>query len=151
MCALSPRWPCAIACAAIHWTRQAAAPAWPAPWKTFLADQNWTHATLALQLLRLDPGLGGICIRARSGPVRDRLSAMIDPAAQRLHPAVSDEALFGGLDLSATLASGHLVQEKGLLATPGTLILAMAERATTGLAARLAVALDKNNDHCLIA
>ena len=116
-----------------------------------MADQNWTHATLALQLLRLDPGLGGICIRARSGPVRDRLTAMIDPAAQRLHPAVSDEALFGGLDLSATLASGHLVQEKGLLATPGTLILAMAERATTGLAARLAVALDKNNDHCLIA
>lgn len=123
----------------------------PAWWKTFLANQSWTRATLALQLLGIDPGLGGICIRARSGPVRDRLTAMIDPGARRLHPAISDEALFGGLDLSATLASGHLVQEKGLLATPGALILAMAERATTGLAARLAVALDKNNDHCLIA
>lgn len=124
---------------------------WPAWWKTFLANQSWIRATLALQLLGIDPGLGGICIRARSGPVRDRLTAMIDPSSRRLHPAISDEALFGGLDLSATLASGHLVQEKGLLATPGALVLTMAERATTGLAARLAVALDKNNDHCLIA
>jgi len=106
---------------------------------------------LALQLLALDPGLGGICIRARSGPVRDRLTGLFPPKAQRLHPAISDEALFGGLDLSATLATGHLVQEKGLLETPGPLVLAMAERATSGLAARLAVALDRDNDHSLIA
>ncbi len=116
-----------------------------------MASQSWTHATLALQLLRLDPGLGGICIRARVGPVRDRLTRLIEPTARRLHPAISDEALFGGLDLSATLASGHLVQEKGLLATPGPLVLAMAERTTTGLAARLAVALDKGDQHYLIA
>ncbi len=116
-----------------------------------MASQSWTHATLALQLLTVDPGLGGICIRARSGPVRDRLTAMIAANARRLHPAISDEALFGGLDLSATLASGHLVQQNGLLATPGPLVLAMAERATTALAARLAVALDRNDDHCLIA
>ncbi|MDP5361748.1 MAG: magnesium chelatase subunit D, partial [Paracoccaceae bacterium] len=69
----------------------------------------------------------------------------------RLHPAISDEALFGGLDLSATLASGEIVQEQGLLSVPGTLILAMAERATTSLAARLAVTLDKSQLHCLIA
>ena len=131
--------------------RPAAAHASPAPWKKSLANQCWTHATLALQLLRIDPGLGGVCIRARSGPVRDRLMTMVDATTRRLHPAISDEALFGGLDLSATLASGQLVQEKGLLAVPGPLVLAMAERATTGLAARLAVALDKNNDHTLIA
>ena len=131
--------------------RQAAAHASPARWKKFLASQSWTHATLALQLLLLDPGLGGFCIRARSGPVRDRLMAMISSDAKRLHPAISDEALFGGLDLSATLAGGHLVQEKGLLETPGTLVLAMAERATTALAARLAVALDKDRKHTLIA
>ncbi len=131
--------------------RPAAAHASPAPWKKSLANQCWTHATLALQLLRIDPGLGGVCIRARSGPVRDRLMTMVDATARRLHPAISDEALFGGLDLSATLATGQLVQEKGLLAVPGPLVLAMAERATTGLAARLAVALDKNNDHTLIA
>ena len=111
----------------------------------------WIRATLALKMLQLDPGLGGICVRARSGPVRDRLTHLFDPKARRLHPKISDEALFGGLDLSATLASGQLVQEKGLLAIPGTLVLAMAERAATGLAARLAVALDKNEGHVLIA
>ena len=116
-----------------------------------MASQPWTHATLALQLLAIDPSLGGICIRARSGPVRTKLTAMIDPSATRLHPAISDEALFGGLDLSATLSKGHLVREKGILSAPGTLVLAMAERATTGLAARLATVLDKNEGHALIA
>jgi len=120
-------------------------------WKKSLASDIWTRATLALQLLQLDPGLGGICVRARSGPVRDQLVKHFDPKARKLHPAISDEALFGGLDLSATLASGQLVQEKGILATPGTLVLVMAERATTGLAARLAVTLDKNQGHVLIA
>jgi magnesium chelatase subunit D len=116
-----------------------------------LADQAWTHATLALQLLAIDPSLGGICVRARSGPVRNALTALIDPSAKRLHPAISDEALFGGLDLSATLATGQFVHEQGLLSTSGTLVLAMAERATVGLAARLAVALDKTAGHVLIA
>ena len=125
--------------------------AWNAPWKKFLARGTWTRATLALQLLAVDPALGGLCIRARSGPVRDRITALIEKGAKRLHPAISDEALFGGLDLSATLATGQLVQEQGLLSAPGTLVLAMAERATTGLAARLAAALDRNEGHCLVA
>jgi magnesium chelatase subunit D len=131
--------------------KQAVAPASPAQWKKSLASEIWTRATLTLQLLQLDPRLGGLCVRARSGPVRDRLVKLFDPKARRLHPTISDEALFGGLDLSATLASGQMVQEKGLLATPCTLVLAMAERATTALAARLAVALDRNEGHVLIA
>lgn len=122
-----------------------------APWKKFLVSQAWTHATIALQLLAIDPGLGGICVRARSGPVRDKLTTLIASDARRIHPAISDEALFGGLDLSATLASGRFVQEQGLLSTPATLVLGMAERATTALAARLAVALDKRAGHVLIA
>lgn len=119
-----------------------------------LASETWTHATLALQLLAIDPGLGGIAIRARSGPVRDRLmehTKILPQPIKRLHPSISDEALFGGLDLSATLQKGQLVQEKGLLSHPGTLILTMAERATTNLAARLAVTLDNSKDHTLIA
>ncbi len=112
---------------------------------------SWQQATLAQQLLAIDPGLGGVTIRARSGPVRDALFKQVDPAAKRIHPAISDEALFGGLDLSATLTTGHLVQEQGLLATPGPMILAMAERAPVRLAAHLAVALDKNTGHTLIA
>lgn len=116
-----------------------------------MASEAWHHATLALRLLAIDPGLGGICLRARAGPVRDRLLAIIPPDTRRIHPAISDEALFGGLDLSATLATGTTVQDQGILATPGPLLLAMAERATTGLAARLAVALDQSKGHTLIA
>ncbi len=116
-----------------------------------MASEVWHHATLALRLIAIDPGLGGVCIRARSGPVRDRLASLIPGDARRIHPAISDEALYGGLDLSATLATGALVQEDGILSTPGPLVLTMAERATTGLAARLAVALDGSNAHTLIA
>ncbi|SFS19869.1 magnesium chelatase subunit D [Yoonia litorea] len=116
-----------------------------------MANESWHHATLALQLIAIDPGLGGICIKARSGPVRERLSQMFPADARRIHPAISDEALYGGLDLSATLARGELVKDTGLLSTSGPLLLTMAERASTALAARLAVALDTSNDHTLIA
>ncbi|MDX8353185.1 magnesium chelatase subunit D [Cognatiyoonia sp. IB215182] len=112
---------------------------------------SWHRATLALQLLAIDPGLGGITIRARSGPVRDRLLERLDPAARKIHPAMGDEALLGGLDLSATLSAGHLVQNAGLLAEPGPLILTMAERAPVRLAAHLAITLDRHVGHTLIA
>ncbi len=116
-----------------------------------MPSANWTRATLALQLLAIDPALGGMRVRARSGPVRDQLMQWVDPNARKLHPAISDDALFGGLDLSATLATGHVVQEQGLLATPGALILTMAERVSTALAARLALTLDRSKIHSLIA
>lgn len=113
------------------------------------------RATAALALLAVDPkGLGGMAIRARSGPVRDTLTDMfgaIPLPRTRLHPAVTDSALYGGLDLSATLSSGHFVTERGLLADPSALVLAMAERTTSELAARLALTLDEGRGHCLIA
>ncbi|MEM8536736.1 MAG: magnesium chelatase subunit D [Pseudomonadota bacterium] len=113
--------------------------------------ESWDRAVLALRLLAVDPGLGGICIRARSGPVRDKLLTLIPASARRLHPAISDAALFGGLDLSATLNTGALVTQAGLLDAPGPLVLTMAERAATGLAARLAITLDQGKGHSLIA
>ena len=113
------------------------------------------RATAALALLAVDPkGLGGMAIRARSGPVRDALTDMfgaIPLPLIRLHPAVTDSALYGGLDLSATLSSGHFVTERGLLTDPSALVLAMAERTTSELAARLALTLDEGRGHCLIA
>jgi magnesium chelatase subunit D len=119
-----------------------------------LAEAIWHRAVLALQLLAVDPALGGIVVRARSGPVRDALTGVLGwlPQPQhRIHPAIADEALFGGLNLSATLASGRFVQDQGLLSAPATLILTMAERATTQLAARLAMVLDAGASHRLIA
>lgn len=76
--------------------------------------------------------------------------ASIPLPARRLHPTIADDALFGGLDLSATLATGRPVETAGILSSPAALTLAMAERCPAGLAARLATALD-TPAHCLIA
>jgi magnesium chelatase subunit D len=115
---------------------------------------EWDRIILALRLLAVDPqGLKGLWLRGRAGPVRDRvtaaLSALALPSA-RLHPAVGDDALFGGLDLPATLTAGRPVVSRGLLSQPAALVLTMAERVPAGLSARLAHALDSRR-HCLIA
>lgn len=118
-----------------------------------LADP-WRRAMRALLLLRVDPGLGGIALRARAGPVRDAFlgaaTAVLGPAT-RLHPAMDDEALTGGVDLAATLAAGHAVHRDGLLRRDGPFVLGMAERAGPALAARLALALDAGLGAPLIA
>lgn len=85
--------------------------------------------------------------------MRDRVTAALSalplPLA-RLHPTIADDALYGGLDLAATLATGHQTRTAGLLSRPTALILTMAERCPAGLAARLATALD-SPCHALIA
>ncbi|NEX44695.1 magnesium chelatase subunit D [Pseudotabrizicola algicola] len=115
---------------------------------------DWDRILLALQVLAVDPaGVKGLWLRARCGAVRDRVTtalAMLPLPLVRLHPGVSDEALYGGLDLSATLATGRTVMSRGLLARPAGLILTMAERVPPGLSARLAHALDTSGT-CLIA
>lgn len=108
-------------------------------------------ASLAAALLALDPkGLGGAVLRGRPGPIRERWLALLRTLLpdgipwRKLPPAVEDERLLGGLDLTGTLAIGRPVLERGLLAEVdgGFLLLVMAERAGAGLAARLAAALD---------
>ncbi len=113
----------------------------------------WAQVGLALTLFAIDPaGLRGLWLRARTGPVRDRVLAALAPLAPRkLHPGVSDEALTGGMDLSATLATGALHRHAGLLEHPGPLTLTMAERCPPGLAARLGQALDSRASLSLIA
>ena len=108
----------------------------------------------AVALLAIDPaGLGGLWLRARASPTRDLVTAALSALPlplRRLHPGVADDALFGGLDLPATLATGQPILTPGLLSQPAALVLTMAERAPPGLAARLATALD-TPAHCLIA
>lgn len=113
----------------------------------------WTLAERALTLLALNPRLGGIWVKARNGPVRDRFNAACNKLplpGRRIHPYISDEQLFGGIDITATLQRGSLVSENGVLHDPSTLILTMAERTAGSLAARLAQTLDAA-DHILIA
>ena len=109
-----------------------------------------TRAHTALALLAVDPLLGGLVVRARAGAVRDAVMAAV-PEHTRLHPALSNEALDGGIDVAATLNSGTLTQTRGLLARKGVFVLAMAERAEPYMAARLAATLDQQQGHSLIA
>jgi hypothetical protein len=113
----------------------------------------WGRATLALSLLAVDPeGLRGLWLRARSGPSATASwpPRRAPPAPPEDPPGIADDQLFGGVDLSATLSSGHLVRSRGLLAEPSALVLAMAERCPPGLAVRLGQTLDART-HCLVA
>jgi magnesium chelatase subunit D len=114
----------------------------------------WARALSALALLAVDPtGLRGLTLRARAGPVRQAfetaLARLPDPG-RRIHPDLTDTQLFGGADIAATLAAGHLIQSAGLARTPARLILPMAERTPPALAARLAQLLDQSPGHTLI-
>lgn len=120
-------------------------------------EERWQRVNLALACFALDPAaLGGIWLRARVGPVRDRVQDALHTALQglnlrRIHPGIGDDALFGGVDLSATLAEGRVVRTRGLLGDPAVLVMPMAERVKPGLAARLAAALDARKGLSLIA
>jgi magnesium chelatase subunit D len=119
----------------------------------------WSDAALAAALLSVDPvGLGGACLRARAGPVRDgwlALLARLTPERDvvRVPVGIEDERLIGGLDLAATLATGRPVIAKGLLAEASgkTLVLPIAERCPAGLAARIGGAADGGAGFCLVA
>jgi magnesium chelatase subunit D len=124
--------------------------------ETEAGARTWTSALQALTLFAADPaGLGGIAIRAGAGPVRDRFLALLRSALppamplRRVPAAIAEDRLLGGLDLAATLQSGHPVEQQGLLAEAdgGVLILAMAERLESGTAAHLRAALDTGAVH----
>lgn len=106
---------------------------------------------LAALLLAVDPrGLAGAVLHGRPGPLREAWLALLRgllPAAtpwRKLSPAIDDDRLLGGIDLTATLAAGRPVLERGLLAEAdgGILLLATAERVSPKLAAKLALGLD---------
>jgi magnesium chelatase subunit D len=118
------------------------------------ARDRWDAACLALRLLAVDPaGLKGLCLRARSGPARQTFLTQLDalPLPRiKLHPTITDEQLFGGIDLTATLAGEKVVFNQGLISKPGMMVLTMAERAGPDLAAKLAQVLDGDKGHCLV-
>jgi magnesium chelatase subunit D len=113
---------------------------------------DWDDARLVAALVAVDPaGLGGVVVRARPGPVRDRwlaaLAASLPPGTplRRLPSHVTEDRLLGGLDLAATLARGQVVAERGLLADAhgGLVVAAMAERLSPSTTAHLSAALDR--------
>ena len=116
--------------------------------------ETWLRALQVAQLLVINPhGLGGVILRARSGPVRDRWLAYLNSVAQiagmklplrRMPLGISDENLIGGIDLDQTLRTGKAVLRQGLLAQcDGQLLLMpMAERVEVGAVAKVVSALD---------
>jgi len=119
----------------------------------------WADAVLAAALLAVDgPGLGGIRLRARAGPVRDRWLTILrelcpDQPMPRLPLHADADRLAGGLDLAATLRAGRPVGEQGLLhkANGGVLLIAMAERLDPELAAAVGLAMETGRVHGAVA
>ncbi|WP_298844598.1 magnesium chelatase subunit D [uncultured Roseobacter sp.] len=116
-------------------------------------SDSWQRAALGLSLLLFDPRhLGGAHIRMRAGPARDRVLASIRPMnLRRIHPGITDEQLFGGIDLAQTLEAGQVVENSGFFQSKVNALLTMAERCPAGLAARLAQQLDRDAGHCILA
>ncbi|PWS39031.1 magnesium chelatase ATPase subunit D [Falsiroseomonas bella] len=105
----------------------------------------------AALLLAVDPvGLGGAVLRGPPGAARDAWLATMRAALplgtpwRRLPLGVPDSRLLGGLDLSATLAAGRPIAERGVLAEAdgGIVLAAMAERMETATAARICAVMD---------
>ncbi|MEM9708933.1 MAG: VWA domain-containing protein [Pseudomonadota bacterium] len=115
--------------------------------KGFDLDRAGHRAVLAGAIYAIGgKSVGGLWLRARPGPVRDaymsRLRALL-PDLVDVTPAMDDTALFGGLDVTASLAAGKKVLQKGRVAGAQTLALAGADRTPPALAARLALCHDR--------
>ncbi|WP_062786506.1 magnesium chelatase subunit D [Novosphingobium capsulatum] len=107
-------------------------------------------ALMAARLLAHNPAaLGGMCLRG-GGPARDlvtqALAALLPPgtAWHRLPGHIDEERLCGGTDIAASLASGTLVHQRGLLAAArgGVLVVPMAQGLRADIAGRVAQAMD---------
>jgi len=115
------------------------------------AQLAWSDSVAAVQLFAVDPtGTGGVLLRSRAGPVRERWLKMLRaalPAAQSIRNIplhIADGRLLGGLDLNATMLAGRPVAERGLLAEAdgGVLVLAMAERLSSATSVHITAAMD---------
>ncbi len=108
-------------------------------------------AALAAAMLAVDPiGLGGAVLRGRAGGVQENwllgLRELVPDglAIHRLPTHATDDRLLGGLDLTATLAAGRPIVERGILAraNDGILLVPSAERLAATTAAKIIGAMD---------
>jgi len=101
----------------------------------------------------VDPaGLRGVALRARSGPVREVFLDLLGREVRtvRIHPAMSREALFGGMDLAATLSAGRIVRTRGLLTREACMLLVMAERCGADRAGELSRRLEEEGGQMIL-
>jgi magnesium chelatase subunit D len=116
-----------------------------------------TDTLMAARLLAAAPArLGGIWLRG-AGPEREAALALLmaafeGRAVRRVPVHIDEERLCGGLDVAASLAAGHRVEQGGLLheAAGGLLVVPMAERMPALVAGRIAQAMDAGADFALV-
>lgn len=115
---------------------------------------DWPDAILMAAIFACDPkGLVGVRIRGPSGPSRDnwlewvRALLPTDVPIRRCPMRIDEERLLGGLDLTASLATGSSVVQRGLLSEThgGIVVFAMAEALPTNLGAQIAQVLDQGH------
>lgn len=121
-------------------------------------NSGLADALLAARLLAQSPtALGGMCLRG-GGPAGDlvmqALAALLPPgtAWHRLPGHIDEERLCGGTDIAASLASGTLVHQRGLLAAArgGVLVVPMAQGLRADIAGRVAQAMDSAGGPILV-
>lgn len=104
----------------------------------------WADALTAVRIVMRFGG--GLMVRARAGPVRDRLLAEVGgpPAMLRITAESDPSLLAGGTDLFASLAAGRRVERPALAARLGArvLVVAGAERIGAELAGLLGRMID---------
>ena len=122
------------------------------PIAVLVANSPWNDAVLAAAILAVDPvGVGGIVVKVRHGPLRDRWFQILQGFLRAQVPMrrvplnVDVNRLLGGLDLAATLQLGRPVADRGLLAEAdgGIIVLPSAERCDRAGVAHIAAVLDR--------
>ena len=116
------------------------------------SDAAAVDRLLAVELLAVDPsGLGGAIVEGGPSRAREQLVSAIQALQQagapfpRLPLHITDDRLFGGLSLPATLHGGRPVYERGFLAQAhgGVVVATSAERLRPRVVAALCGALDR--------
>jgi magnesium chelatase subunit D len=115
------------------------------------AEARWCDAVTAIELLAVAPTqVGGVLVRGWPGPVRDRLLDWVRmvclPPLVKVPVHITDDRLLGGLSLAATLETGRVVLERGVLAQAdgGVVLVPMAERLDPNVVGHLCAALDRH-------
>jgi magnesium chelatase subunit D len=116
-----------------------------------------TDTLMAARLLAAAPArLGGLWLRG-AGPEREAALALLmaafeGRAVRRVPVHIDEERLCGGLDVAASLAAGHRIEQTGLLqeAAGGLLVVPMAERLSALVAGRIAQAMDAGAGFALV-
>lgn len=123
-----------------------------APWRATTADVDAARARSAAALCVMAVAghhIGGIVLRDSSAGAQQWVAALksrLPSGARmvRLPSSATDDRIFGGLDLAATIATGVPVAERGVVADAdgGIVVIPLIERMPVATQARIGAVLD---------